>query len=174
VYHAYITYYGRTLPLKPSEIKGDPGPGMIIAWQLVLGNQLGRLWPSYANQLDDPVVARHMRFLQQACALRDRWPHFLSTGRMLRPPYVIGEIPNLTTHEFRRMDNTVTLPALMAGAWGAPDGSVGLVVANASDKTLSATLKLDRADLGWGEGPPIRQPVTVGGLDATLFELTPY
>ena len=122
-----------------------PNPCVVCNRQV----KFGRLW----------------EFAQEAGA------QFLATGQMLRPPYVIGEIPNLTTHEFRRMDKTVTLPAVMAATWRAPDGSVGLIAANATAEPLSVTLQLDPADLGWDDGPPVRRSVTIGGLDATFIEL---
>ena len=59
------------------------------------------------------------------------------------------------------------------GSSCATAGSVGVVVANAFDKPISAILELDPADLGWSDGPPIRRPIDLAGLDARLVELKP-
>ena len=137
VYHDYITYFGRTVTLKPSRIEGDPIPALSIGWQLVLGNQIGRIWPINPKLLDDPVVSAHLEYLRRACEVRDRFPEYLCLGEMLRPPRITGDIPDLTTEEFRRLDGKVTLSAILAGTWRAPDGGIGIVVTNASRDRLS-------------------------------------
>lgn len=180
VYHDYVTAFGRTVTLKPSKIEGDPMPALSIGWQLVLGNQIGRVWPINPKLLDDPVVAAHLEYLRKACEVRDRYPQYLCLGEMLRPPRITGGIPELTTEEFRRLDGKVTLPAILAGTWRAPDGSIGVVVTNASQKRLPFSLHLDPDELGLGrasavfvqrypaEGQTIRSEGALLGIDAEL------
>ena len=180
VYHDYITYFGRTVTLKPSKVEGDPMPALSIGWQLVLGNQIGRIWPINPKLLDDPVVSAHFEYLRKACEVRDRFPQYLCLGEMLRPPRVTGDIPHLTTEEFRRLDGKVTLPAVLAGTWRAPDGGIGIVVTNASRAPLTFSLRLDAGELDLAgksprfvqrypaEGQPIPSEGSGLAFDATL------
>src|SRR5699024_8605276 len=47
VYHDYTTSYGRTVSLLGrKKNRKDPIPRMQIGWQLIAGDQLGRLWSS--------------------------------------------------------------------------------------------------------------------------------
>ncbi|MCK5802977.1 MAG: hypothetical protein KAI66_09105, partial [Lentisphaeria bacterium] len=148
VYHDYITSFGRTAPLAPQKIAGDPGPAMSIGWQLVLGNQIGRLWQISPKRLAEPVVATHLEYVRKACEVRDQFSQYLCLGEMQRPPRISGDVPELTTHEFRRLDGTVTLPSILAGTWRAPDGRVAVVVTNISRRNIAFTLQLDVAELG--------------------------
>ena len=88
VYHDYITCYGRTIPLVVESDKDDPYPQMGIAWQLVCGNQLGRIW--FVNEAllkKSPVMQTNLAYLQQAAEARQRFPQCLCLGELLRPPY---------------------------------------------------------------------------------------
>ena len=188
VYHDYVTAFGRTASLKGRN-KDDPIPQMQIGWQLVLGTQIGRLWPA---NFADPTVQRNLAYLMKACALRDRYHRYLTLGSMLRPP-CMSSVPDVTTAEFRRINNLCTLPAIVAATWRAPDGSVAIVLSNISREavdftfsfepeayavspdveivqTFPITRKLARREDGQGR---IACSMTMDGLDAVVLELLP-
>lgn len=137
VYHDYHTGYGRTVRLEPPK-PGDPLPAMQIGWQLVVGNQIGRLWTSsmQPKYLADEAVARHLDYVKRACAVRERWSDFLALGEMRRPPYLLSEVPTLTTEQGRK----TSLPGILASTWASPDGRLMTIVTNITDQPLEARL----------------------------------
>jgi len=143
VYHDYITCFGRTASLKAKAPK-DPIPQMQIGWQLVLGTQIGRLWPA---NFEDPLNQDGLDYLVRACALRNRYHKYLTLGRMLRPPYM-SEVPDVTTAEFRRINHLCTLPAVVAASWKAPDGTVAVVLSNISREKIEFTFGFEPGDYG--------------------------
>lgn len=143
LYHDYITCFGRTAGLKAKNPE-DPKPQMQIGWQLVLGTQIGRLWPT---NFEDPLIQEDLAYLVRSCALRNRYHKYLTLGQMLRPPYM-SEIPDVTTAEFRRINHICTLPAIVAASWKAPDGSVAIVLSNISKKPVEFTFGFDPQDYG--------------------------
>jgi hypothetical protein len=64
---------------------------MSIGWQLVLGNQIGRLWPYDIRR--DAVTQKNFRYLMKVAALREAFWEYLNLGQMLRPPCLTA-IPN--------------------------------------------------------------------------------
>lgn len=148
VYHDYITYYGRTVPLIVESDKADPYPQMGIAWQLICGNQLGRVWSTNGDRLKESAVMRaNLAYLQQAATARHEFPHYLCLGELLRPPY-LSTVPDITTKAFKVAPHKITLPSVLAGTFRAADGRVALVVTSIHDQPLSFSLGVDFADAG--------------------------
>jgi hypothetical protein len=138
VYHDYVTAYGRTVSLVAKN-PDDPIPAMRIGWQLALGNQIGRIWSSTVGPRFEARAhyAENVDYLRRAAALRERYPEYLCVGRMLRPPFVDGQLPTITTNEFSRIDHRVTLPAVVGSTWQAADGSTGMLLTNMSRASVT-------------------------------------
>jgi hypothetical protein len=66
---------------------------------------------------------------------------------MLRPPCLTA-IPNVTTSEFKKLNNLCTLPTVLASTWRNPRGRVALVLTNISEDDQSFTLSVDLGDYG--------------------------
>lgn len=154
VYHDYITYYGRTIRLK-SGSGTDPMPAMQIGWQLVMGNQLGRLWPK-RHDTSDPEIVKYLPYLVQACEVLHHNHKYLTLGQMLRPPY-ISDVPDITTAEFSRTNNLCTLPSVAASSWRAPDDTVGIVITNMSEKAQKCTITFDPEEYGLTDASTLMQ-----------------
>ena len=144
VYHDYMAGFGRTVTLRPRQ-NADPIGAMTIGWQLVLGNQIGRLWPYDIRR--DAVTQKNFRYLMKAVALREAASDFLNLGQMLRPPR-LTEVPQLTTAEFKKLNHLCTLPSVLASTWRDPAGRVAFVITNISEDDQSFTLSADLADYG--------------------------
>lgn len=144
VYHDYQTYFGRTASLQAKDPK-DPMPQMQIGWELIMGEQLGRLWPDLVKTT---VKKRNLKYVQKACSVKNKFPQYLNVGQMLRPPY-ISDVPDLTTDEFSRINNLCTLPAVLASAWKSTDGKVAIVVTNMSLEEIDFDLEFSPQDYGF-------------------------
>ncbi len=148
VYHDYITYYGRTVPLAIGGKEADPYPQMGIAWQLVCGNQLGRIWLTSEDRIkESPVMQANLAYLRQAAEARRRFPQYLCLGELLRPPYLSGA-PDITTSAFKVPPHEVTLPSVLAGTFRADDGRVALVLTSVHGEPLDFAVGVDFSDAG--------------------------
>jgi Domain of unknown function (DUF6259) len=144
VYHDFVTSYGRTVSLT-SQVKTDPLPTMTMGWQLVIGNQLGRLWPTRLGR--NKQIDKNFDYLVKISALRNAFYKHLTLGRMLRPVQM-SEVPVITTGEFRRINHICKLPAILSGTWADPKGNVAIVLTNISEKPVTFTIKFDPAEYG--------------------------
>ncbi len=145
VYHDYITYYGRTVSLAEPEPKGDPYVPMNIAWQLVCGNQFGRIWSISESALKkSPAMRKNLAYLKQAVEARRQFPQYLCLGELLRPPY-LSAVPDITTKAARKGGN-ISLPSVLAGTFRAPNGRVAIVLTSVNDHPLTFTVSVDSAD----------------------------
>jgi len=164
VYHDYVTAYGRTALLVGKD-PSDPIPAMRIGWQLAMGNQIGRVWTGAigAQHADKPHYAEHLDYLRRATVVRQRFPAFLCVGRMLRPPFVDGALPTITTNEFLRLDHRVTLPAAVGSTWQAADGSLGVLWTNMSRQTVELVFWIDPA---LAPGKALERAYDDGGMAA--------
>jgi hypothetical protein len=143
VYHDYQTYFGRSAQLEARNPE-DPKPQMQIGWQLVLGNQIGRL-RSYI--VDTEIENRNLEYLKKACEVKNQFSRYLNIGRMLRPPYV-SETPLVTTAEFKRINFICSLPSVVGSTWRSPDGNIAVVLTNMSLEKVGFTFGLDFSELG--------------------------
>ncbi len=189
VYHDYITSYGRRVDLMVPQAPQDPLPAMQIGWQLAMGNQIGRIFLWKMDTMQHSVVRKHLDYLGKATEIRERWANYFCTGQMLRPPYIKGNIPVLTTqHHWSK--NAVTMPAVLASTWKDDSGCIAILVANISEKPVSfefgidlSELKLNSSsivfqqiyptvkDFGFARGNSAGRKLTLAGLSIAVFEL---
>jgi hypothetical protein len=189
VYHDYITSYGRRVDLMASKDPGDPLPAMQIGWQLTMGNQIGRIFLWKMHTMKNPVVIKHLGYLNKASEVRERWRDYFCTGQMLCPPYIKGKIPNLTTRQHWSR-NSITLPAILASTWKDDSGNIAMLITNISEKPITFEFSVDIADLdlqsnsikfrqvyplrkdfGFARGKSVGKKITLPGLSIVVWEL---
>jgi hypothetical protein len=94
---------------------------------------------AYASDLDDPALAEHWRFLRDLVHTRLHAAPFLVYGAWRQPPRL--EAPEITVDFLVRGIYTAPerehvvqrrMPAVLASLWTAPDGRLGLALANIS------------------------------------------
>lgn len=71
---------------------------------------------------------------------------FLTYGEMVDPPVPLNELPTVTTPPWNSSAGEKeprTFPAVLTSAWKAPDGSLGLVFCNISEKEQQIRFKVD-------------------------------
>ncbi len=144
VYHDYVTFYGRTVGLV-TKVKSDPMPVMTMGWQLAIGNQLGRLWPTQLGR--NKQIDKNFSYLVNISDVRSRYYQYLNLGRMLRPVR-ISQVPTVTTGEFRRINHICKLPAILSGTWADPQGKVGIILTNIDKKPVVFSIKFNSAEYG--------------------------
>ena len=189
VYHDYITSYGRRVDLVSPKNQNDPLPAMQIGWQLVMGNQIGRVFLWKKNFGESPVIAKHLKYLSKATDIRQKWADYFCTGQMLRPPYIKGDIPDLKTNEHWSR-NPITMPAILASTWKDESGNIVVLLTNISNNSLSFEFGVDLAELklksnsmnfqqvypeikdyGYARGKVLSKKITLKGLGIAVFEL---
>jgi hypothetical protein len=70
---------------------------------------------------------------------------------MVEPPALLNELPTVTTprwYSYFTNDGDRSFPAILHSAWKAPDGSVGLVLANVSREPQHARYRFDAKHYG--------------------------
>jgi len=113
------------------------------AQALVWGEQLGWIRPVV---LDDPVAAS---FLKKLARMRYELRHYLSRGRMARPPKLKTDGTTLTSNWVFTKDLKVTTPTVLSGAWHRADGrAVVIILINADEKPHTVTLPFDASTYG--------------------------
>ena len=166
VYHGYEVAYGNysslTLPpydeLWPAEFAPKEPLKLLdhkFSRQFYLEQARAFVWgqqPTLANFLPSQLVERseEIAFVLRLAQVRMRALQYLQDGVMLAPPRVetpCAEIPmsRLSIYagqqsgfsEFQKV-----VPELLATAWHAPDDSVGIALANISDKSLRPSIHL--------------------------------
>ncbi|MFA6472833.1 MAG: DUF6259 domain-containing protein [Candidatus Latescibacterota bacterium] len=134
---------------------------MRIGQSLVFGEQLGWIDPGIIDQKETA------EFLRDASQLRHRLVPFLSEGEMMRPPELIGNIPQITTEwAWAEEEKKVTDSAVQRGAWRSPDGRVAFIFANITGEKASFTWQID--PLRYGFGKESLNVETVGGAAGNL------
>jgi len=131
---------------------------MKIGQSLVFGEQLG--WIS-AGSIKNKEMAE---FLRTAARVRYNLLPFLSWGRMVRPPELSGNIPDITDDWEWGSDpeeKMVTVSAIQRGAWQSHDGRIAFIFANVSDKEVKFTWHFDPSRYGFG-----RKKVQLEAVDA--------
>lgn len=160
------------------------------------------LQPTIANFQPEHLKEREseMRFVIKLARLRRKALKYLQYGTMLRPPVIASpriefDLSRLSIYagqqeglkEFR-----ASHPAVLASAWRAADGSVGIVLVNVSAEDQTLTLNLESADYSLPRNPRVfrltetdRTPVLGGGdgwrrvemsvpkEDAQIYEVVP-
>ncbi len=173
VYHDHALHFGSYASLAPppyDELWPHPqGPvrshrfderDFVDAFYAELGRAfVAGAQPMVANvhpeQLEDPRLQPHWRFLRDLVHTRLLAAPFLLYGRWLRPPDL--DVPEITVeflvrgiytppdeeHVVRRR-----MPAVLASQWVAPDGRRGLALANISDRPHYITWRVEDAGAG--------------------------
>lgn len=93
----------------------------------------------YLGELDDPALSPHWRFLRELVQTRLHAAPFLIYGTWRRPPRLdVPDVPvdflvrGIYTPPTREHVVQRRLPAVLASFWAAPDGRLGLALANIS------------------------------------------
>lgn len=174
VYHDHALHFGSYASLAPppyDELWPRPqGPirsqrfderDFVDAFYAELGRAfVAGAQPMVANvhpeQLEDPRLQPHWRFLRDLVRTRLLAAPFLVYGRWLRPPDL--DVPEITVEFLVRgiytppdQEHVVRrhMPAVLASQWAAPDGRRGLALANISDHPHRITWRIDDAHAGW-------------------------
>jgi len=134
----------------------------------------------YLRELDDPALQGHWRFLGELVQARLHAAPFLVYGAWQRPPALdVPEVeidflvrgiytPPEGEHVIRRR-----LPAVMASLWAAPDGGLGLALANISPDSHSIAWRVEDGRAGRpvylidGQG---RTPLRPVANDGSVFD----
>ena len=109
----------------------------------------------YLGELDDPSLQAHWRFLRELVHTRLHAAPFLVYGAWRRPPHL--DVPEIAVdflvrgvytppegeHVIRR-----TLPAVLGSLWAAPDGRLGLALANISPDSQPIAWRAEAALAG--------------------------
>jgi hypothetical protein len=142
----FAAVYGGRIQLFGRAYRGGPTADLALRMKagqsLVFGEQLG--WIS-------PAVVKHEvngPFLRRCARLRHRLRQYVSTGEMLTPPDFAGDVPTVTADWQWHGEWPITLRAVQAGAWRAPDGSVAVILVNVTDHAQHNEVIL-KSDL-WG------------------------
>ncbi|NPV06412.1 MAG: hypothetical protein HPY83_00440 [Anaerolineae bacterium] len=124
-----------------------------LARQLVWGSQLmvANLRPEHWEQRPEELA-----FVSQLARLAHAAPMFLRDGTLVRAPHCDVpwlRLPFITLSIYERSAAEVVhergVPAAIAAAWQAPDGSVALIMVNISDEPVGLDVPLDPAQQ-WG------------------------
>lgn len=122
-----------------------------LAHQLVYGSVLSwQLAPQFLYIMQHSP--RHLRFVQDAIALRESAAEYLVHGRVMRPPTILGPpLPTITWYTSAVVPHTYnayppcTVPVVVANSYRAQNGSFALILANhgTADIEYRAEVQLD-------------------------------
>lgn len=149
VYGGVLQQFGRSYSEFGRQYSGNTlAQCMKIGQSLVFGEQLG--WIA-ADSIKDKEMAEYLR---AAAQVRYNLLPFLSWGRMVRPPELSGNIPDVTDDwgwGFGKHDEKmVTVSAIQRGAWQSHDGRIVFIFTNVSDKEVTFTWHFDPSRYGFG------------------------
>jgi hypothetical protein len=123
-----------------------------IGFSLVRGRQLGWI-PFDQGDVLDPSQTAQMDFLKSAAKCRTAARDFLLYGEYLRSPDTLSA----GTHEVRwrngggglaSPDEVIRVPNVMASAYKAPNGDIGIVLVNVTGKDVQVSIPVNQKD--WG------------------------
>lgn len=135
----FATHYGR------GDLTGQ-AMGLIskTAQALLWGIMPGWELPHAMYRFSDPERVR--RTSKKRMEAFDAGRKFFVYGKMLRPPEVMGDIPELTIPwgiGWGESFYTVKSPSVISSAFQAPDGNLGIILYNLEDNTRRISIKLD-------------------------------
>ncbi len=164
VYHDYSVSVGRPMGKwydtasmvrhYPERLqRGDVGMDEFVTGHgqaLVFGIQPGWVRPDIPTYA--PETSEYYRRLVRTYHHAKPW---LLYGEMLPPPRILTDLPVVASVWRYKEPLPVELPAVLASAWRAPDGTVGIVLANISqeDQGLELVLPIGRYRSLVGLGP---------------------
>jgi hypothetical protein len=122
---------------------GDLALRMKAGQQLVFGEQIGWIDPGVIDQKENA------EFMRQIVQLRWHLRRYFYAGEMLRPPKLIGNIPDVKADWQWVGEWWVTTPAVLTGAWKLPqDDKLVLIFVNVSDETVHAKIDFNPTEYG--------------------------
>ncbi len=172
VYHPFAVVYGTysSLTMPPYDDLWPPefAPAKPLelldrkySRQFCLEQARAFVWgqqPTLANFLPAQLTdrAEELDFVMRLARLRSRAGKYLLHGTLLRPPRVRGpsatlDMSRLSIYAGREGGLTAfqkPSPLVLAGAWRAPDGSVGIAVVSIADEPIRVTLDLPERAYG--------------------------
>ena len=87
------------------------------------------------------------KFLRDCIQLRWRLKEYFYTGRMARPPKLMGQVPTVTADWQWHGEWPITADAIMTGAWQLQDQSkMVLLFANVSDGPFAGHFEFDPSE----------------------------
>ena len=168
IYHDYQLYYGRNL--RPGD--GEPAFSMIAGYAFNMGSQLGRYFiHGDGISLDSETNAKQRAFLTTLVDAKRSAKEFLNVGRMLRPPKIVSDLPELTARIWYS-EQVITLPAVLCSAWRAPSGEIAVVFVNCSEDTVDFTYRIDTVEYGFPEGSKIPRRLRKPDGDTLIAPIT--
>jgi hypothetical protein len=162
---------GPTEPLKLLDRKYSRQFALEQARSFVWGQQLTianfRAWEQLESRPDE--ISQVIRLAR----LRNEAIKYLRDGDFLRPPVIaVSEttIPMSRLSIYAGRTGGVTsfekkVPQVLAAAWSAPDGDVGIAIASTTDEALEFPLQLDGKPYGLRDGARIRRIDDAGRRD---------
>jgi hypothetical protein len=140
VYAGAIQNFGRAYR---GGATGDLALRMKVGQQLVFGEQIGWIDPGVIDQKENA------EFMRQIVQLRWHLRRYFYAGEMLRPPKLIGNIPDVKADWQWAGEWWVTTPAVLTGAWKLPqDDKLVLIFVNVSDETVHAKIDFNPTEYG--------------------------
>jgi hypothetical protein len=156
VYASAIQNFGRAYR---GGTTSDLALKMKAGQQLVFGEQIGWIDPGVIDQKENG------EFLRQVVRLRWHLRRYFYVGEMLRPPKLIGDIPEVRADWQWAGEWWVTTPSVLTGAWKLPqDNKIVLICVNVSDKPVSAKLEINLAEYGVDMGKSKIASIDENGL----------
>lgn len=157
IYGGRISIFGRYNPVGPNKHKALI---MRAGQQLVFGEQLGWISPKILNE------KKPADFLRKMAQTRHKLIDYFIGGKMLAPPIVYGDIPNITADwewgENNQSD--ISLSALQKGTWKSENGRVVKIFVNISDEKINfEVLDLETEKLN---------KLSIDAFDIIIFEET--
>lgn len=140
IYGGYTQTFGRL-----GEVRNPTAFRMQHGQAFAFGSMMGRI---NSLALLEPENAELLGYLKALAEIRRDYREFMAFGEMLRPPRIVGEVPWVTTQWQEKTNDIVTLPAIQAAAWRAPDGRLGLFYTNVAEEPVSFTHSFALADYG--------------------------
>ena len=144
VYHDYCLMYS-VWPSK-SDLERDNGRGYIAKHGLAFtwGVKPGWNMLPFLYKFENHQIA-HAASLKRYEAY-SKSKKFLVFGQMLRSPEIVSPnefLPVKWHISYSDRYHSVNMPSVLSTAWRSPDGKLGIVLYNISDKVQKMTLKLD-------------------------------
>jgi len=135
VYGGAIQMFGRAYRGGPSQ---DLANRMKAGQQLVFGEQIGWFSPEIIKRPDCG------QFLRDCIQLRRQLGEYFHAGQMVRPPKLIGEIPEVTADWQWHGEWPITTRAIMTGAWQLHrENKVILLFVNVADQGLTTNVQFN-------------------------------
>lgn len=160
-----VVYSDRTTEIgcfvNQAELSSLPVFASKLAFMLTRGRQLGWLNTDQgAFKLLEPGYKKQLELLKKYCDVRIHALPWLFEGEMLRPP----EFPTVPTVKRRweiwpsfKQKIDYEFPVISGGMFRAPDGSLGLVLCNLTDRIQNISIPWNSRDWRIGVGTDVAQ-----------------